>query len=209
MICVLILAVTASIIVIYPVFVNPNRETTITNTFTPTTIKTSTRGGHSLNNSPSYRVIELIVPKGRYVIIYKQVDVFDSGTFNYVRDRWDICYSNITKYIKLLETHGAHIVDLNVIRYDENTSIIIRFKVDNRVWSDDRVTADFLWFLNTWGLDFIDDKFNETNWGLEWTGVLNGIRTRIIVRVPEQLTPYKAWNTPYGHCHGHVWWPRG
>ena len=43
----------------------------------------------------------------------------------------------------------------------------------------DRYTADFLWFLNPLGLDFIGDNFKESKHGLSWEGSVDGVPTSI------------------------------
>jgi len=67
-------------------------------------------------------------------------------------------------------------------------------------------TADFSWLLWPLGLDFINNGFNETKNGLYWGSVVEGIPTKVAVKLPPQEEPYKAWGTVYGHCHAHVWW---
>ena len=69
-----------------------------------------------------------------------------------------------------------------------------------------RYTADLLWFLNPYGLDFINDNFKESKTGLSWKGTINGVLMSIKVKCPPQDCVYKAWQYPVGHCHGHIWW---
>ena len=71
----------------------------------------------------------------------------------------------------------------------------------------DRYTADFLWFLNPLGLDFIEDDFEKSKHGLSWEGSVNGVSMIIKIECPPQDSVYEAWQHPVGHCHGHVWWP--
>ena len=71
----------------------------------------------------------------------------------------------------------------------------------------DRYTADLLWLLTPLGLDFIDNDFEESNHGLFWEGCVNGIPMSIEVKCPPQDCVYEAWQSPVGHCHGHIWWP--
>lgn len=73
--------------------------------------------------------------------------------------------------------------------------------------SQDRYRADFLWFLNPLGLDFIEDGFEKSNHGLSWKGDVKGVPTTNEVECPLQDSIYEAWQHPVGHCHGHVWWP--
>jgi hypothetical protein len=96
------------------------------------------------------------------------------------------------------------------LAYNEETNeVIISFNVTNKVWiSNGKVVADFLWFLNAWHLDFINNRFHETMNGLVWQGILNDVPTTIRITVPRQPGVYEAWGEPYGHCHGHIWWPK-
>jgi hypothetical protein len=157
---------------------------------------------------PSSRFIILRVPRDKYVIIYDELVSYNDRDYSLIRAYWD-------KYVSLMHDRilelyrDAHIVNISITCFDSNHTVKIGFLVTNKVWSNDNeVTADFLWFLNAWSLDFIDNKFSEHNDGLSWSGVLGGVETTIIVKVPPQPGPYKAWSTPYGHCHGHVWWPK-
>jgi len=74
--------------------------------------------------------------------------------------------------------------------------------------SDGEYYATFKWLLVPFGLDFIDDNFEESKEGLSWDGEVDGIPTNISIKLPLQETVYAAWErlpSP-GHCHGHVWW---
>ena len=73
--------------------------------------------------------------------------------------------------------------------------------------SGDRYTADLLWLLRPYGLDFINDYFKESKSGLSWQGTINGTTVSIKVECPPQDCVYEAWQYPVGHCHGHIWWP--
>jgi hypothetical protein len=159
-------------------------------------------------HKPLERVIVMTVLKN-LTIEYVESIRYDDVSFKCIISKWDQYVANTTKRIQeLYGLRGAHIVNLHIIHIGENDTVKITFLVDNRVWSNSEVVADFLWFLNAWGLDFIESKFKETNHGLEWRGVLEGVKTVIIVNVPPQPGPYKAWGEPYGHCHGHIWWHR-
>jgi hypothetical protein len=164
--------------------------------------------GHGVWSKPLKRVIILRV-LDNMSISYMEQDIYDRGSYEVITGNWSSYVEELKHMIReKYGSSGAGITDIRITRSDENYSVIIIFYVTNRVWSDDRVTADFLWFLNAWNLDFIDSHFNETDHGLSWNGVLDGVATSIEVIVPRQPGPYKAWGEPYGHCHGHVWWPR-
>ncbi len=72
--------------------------------------------------------------------------------------------------------------------------------------SDGEYYATFKWLLVPFGLDFIDDNFEESKEGLSWDEEVDGIPMNISIKLPLQETVYAAWEQPVGHCHGHVWW---
>ena len=147
---------------------------------------------------------------GDSVIDFVEVDAYGEGVYEVLVGEWSSFVKNVTDWVRgALRFAGAHVIGVGVTRNDSRREVIISFAVDNRVWSDGRVTAGFLWFLSAWGLDFIESGFNETNEGLTWSGELGGVPITVVVRVPEQRGPYTAWGEPYGHCHGRVWWLKG
>lgn len=73
--------------------------------------------------------------------------------------------------------------------------------------SGNRYTADLLWLLRPYRLDFIDDDFKKSKTGFSWQGTINDIPMSINVSCPPQDCIYEAWQHPVGHCHGHIWWP--
>ncbi len=162
----------------------------------------------SLNNlKPERRFIILTVMN--LSIAYQQWDSYNRTSYQYLMEHWNTYTERIKDDIKAMySSRGADIKDLSIVHIDNNRTIEIHFVVDNKVSSDDEITADFLWFLDAWNLDFIDNGFQETNHGLVWSGNLGGVLTSITVNVPPQPAPYKAWGSPYGHCHGHIWWSR-
>jgi hypothetical protein len=178
-----------------------------TTSYSTSTVTSTITGTLTSLPKPTSRLIILRVPRSKYVIIYDEWVSYNSGDYSLIKAYWD-------KYVSLMRDEilklyrNANIVNISITCFDSNHTIKIGFLVTNKVWSNGEVTADFLWFLNAWSLDFIDNKFSEHNDGLSWSGVLGGVETTIIVKVPPQPGPYKAWSSPYGHCHGHIWWPK-
>jgi hypothetical protein len=157
---------------------------------------------------PESRMIILTV-EGKDIVC-TQRETFNESAYRRISANW-VSYSSKLKE-KMLKTYGSEgtkIASLNVSLGKERRTVEVDFTVVNKVTVNSEVTADFLWFLGPWNLDLLDDKFNETEHGLTWEGVLEGVPTSITVNVPPQAGPYKAWGSPYGHCHGHVWWPKG
>ena len=69
--------------------------------------------------------------------------------------------------------------------------------------SDGSYHATFFWLLRPLGLDFIDSRFEYPERSLYWEGEVEGIPTRVAVRLPVSVT---EWGHPNGHCHAHAWW---
>ncbi|MEB3756932.1 MAG: hypothetical protein GSR79_08790 [Desulfurococcales archaeon] len=158
---------------------------------------------------PSNRIIVLKASEENMSIGYIETLNYDNESFHIITDKWSQYVRNTKEEINnTYASRGAHIVDLT-ISYDKlNRSVIITFTVTNEMWiHGNNVVADFLWFLEAWNLDFINSHFMESSHGLIWRGDLKNIPTIIIVTLPGQREPYKAWGEPYGHCHGHIWWP--
>jgi hypothetical protein len=158
----------------------------------------------------SVRIV-MRVPGDSLIMEYAEWRHYDPDTYKILKKEWGgysrvILNATVGKY----ERYGASIANASIERMDHNQTIRVSFTVTNRVWgSSGGVTADFLWFLNAWGLDFIGSHFKEYNDGLGWSGLVKGTKVTIRVVVPSQPSPYKAWEYPYGHCHGHIWWPKG
>ena len=172
----------------------------------PTVASPGASGGRL---KPSSIEITLRVPGNGSVIEYVELDYYNASMYSRIEEGWNT-YSKavLNRVIAIYERYGARIVNASIERVDENRAVRISFVVTNAVWvSDGETTADFLWFLNAWRLDFIDSHFNEYPNGLAWSGLINGTLTTVRVVVPAQPGPYKAWGSPYGHCHGHIWWP--
>jgi hypothetical protein len=89
-----------------------------------------------------------------------------------------------------------------------NRAIICRCDVHGAIsQTDDTYRATFFWLLRPLDLDFIDDDFEESEKGLFWQGLVNGVPTTVNVTLPTvDSLVYGAWGNPVGHCHAHVWW---
>ncbi len=116
-----------------------------------------------------------------------------------------------SKVVLIATFEGKHNVDARdfEVLFDEvSRASILSCQVYGCVSrSAERYTADFLWLLNPLGLDFIDDNFDQSKTGLSWEGSVNDVPMVITVECPPQDSIYEAWGEPYGHCHGHIWWP--
>ena len=116
--------------------------------------------------------------------------------------------SKVTLIATFNEKNNVDARDFEVFFDEVSCSTIIKCQVYGCVSkSAGRYTADFLRLLRPLGLDFIDDNFEKSRTGLSWEGSVNSVPTSIRVECPPQDSIYEAWGSPYGHCHGHIWWP--
>ena len=153
---------------------------------------------------PSLRVMITEINGTR--IEYKEILFYNKNIFDYISRNWKSLREKFLKnFTSMLE--GVSIGGKAIYLNSSSSSVVFKCTVYNRIWrSGDSIYADFLWLLNPLNLDFIDNKFNETNSSLSWSGNINSIPTKILVKLPPQKLVYKAWGEPVGHCHGHVWW---
>ncbi len=159
---------------------------------------------------PVKRLFIIGVSNDYKFILFNETLFYGENTYEIIINHWREFKENILGEIKKYESSGAHITSYEIKPLNNTYAVNVLFRVDNRIWnSGGEVTMDLLWFLNNWGLDLINNHFNESNHSLKWSGYLMGVFTIIDIELPEQPGIYKAWGTPYGHCHGHIWWPTG
>ncbi len=139
-------------------------------------------------------------------IYVTQILYYSSSDFSIILNNWSIYKKMYLSNISRFYESGINITCRRV-EYDiDRHTIIVSWVVKGAVWiSNNRFGATFLWLLTPLNLDFIEDHFKESNDGLYWSGVINGVPTEIIIKLPPQREPYKAWGGDVGHCHGHVW----
>ena len=128
-------------------------------------------------------------------------------TFNQIKHRWK---DYRMRFVSSIENffNKTKTADIKAVYIERGHEIIVLFNATNKIWlSNKEYTADFLWLLTPLGLDFIENGFKEYNDKLTWSDVINGEEVNVTVLLPPQNTTYKAWGSPVGHCHGHVWWP--
>jgi hypothetical protein len=126
-----------------------------------------------------------------------------------IRD--DFSSDLIEKFTDDVSKHGErgeYVTNAYVEFNEERKSTILRCDVEGAVRkSENEYSATFFWLLSPLGLDFIDNDFEESEKGLSWEGLVNGIPARVSVDLPAiDGSVYKAWEHPVGHCHAHVWW---
>lgn len=114
----------------------------------------------------------------------------------------------IGKFVNDLSKHSKHAVNTSVKFNKDKKSTILACQIHGAISkSDHRYYAVFSWLLEPLGLDFINDDFKESENGLSWQGLVSGIPTTLVVRLPViDSSVYKAWEHPIGHCHAHAWW---
>lgn len=124
-----------------------------------------------------------------------------------LKDRPAFVNSTISSFTSRVSRFGVKVVNCSVSFNETALTTILECYISGCISKTfNRYTADFSWLLWPLGLDFIDSGFSEAKDSLSWSGVLEGVPTEVIVKLPPQEGPYRAWATPYGHCHAHVWW---
>jgi hypothetical protein len=103
---------------------------------------------------------------------------------------------------------GEYVANAYVEFNEERKSTVLRCDIESAVRkSEIKYSATFFWLLRPLGLDFIERDFEESEKGLFWEGLVNGIPTSVSVDLPAiNSAVYEAWQHPVGHCHAHVWW---
>lgn len=72
--------------------------------------------------------------------------------------------------------------------------------------NEGKYTANLSWLLNPYGLNFVENEFEETKTELKWHGELDQISTGIIIDLPPQENKYSEWGEPAGYNHSTIWW---
>ena len=92
---------------------------------------------------------------------------------------------------KFKETYRVNAGNFDVeIDKEEKLSILKRdIYIELDTW------YDFHWFLNSLGLDFINNHFQRLEGELSWEGPLEGVKTSILLKFPFKIN----------NCHAHVW----
>lgn len=156
--------------------------------------------------SPVRRVISTKVEVGETVVHYRDKTFWDEAQFSWIMEhKADFKSEGIEKLEGVPSGYEGANYAVEFDDTEKSTSLTCEVHgcVSKR---DSSFYGDFLWLVRGLGLDFIDDRFEETTEGLSWEGTIEGIPTEVLCEFPPQDVPYTAWADPIGHCHGHVWW---
>jgi hypothetical protein len=145
------------------------------------------------------------------IIHYQQQSFWNESEFSAIQANKEefknAVIKDFTEELSRYGEGGEYAVNADVVFDEARKATILKCDVHDAITkSDDSYRATFIWLLRPLGLDFIDDKFEESKEGLFWDGEVEGILTSITVKLPPQESVYEAWKHPVGHCHGHVWW---
>jgi hypothetical protein len=143
------------------------------------------------------------------VVHYQDESFWNEDEYYTILGNEDEFASELTrKFTNELSRHNKHAVNANVGFNKDNKSTILTCDVHGAITKRDHsYYAVFSWLLEPLSLDFINDDFKESENGLFWQGLVSGIPTTVIVRLPViDSSVYKAWEHPIGHCHAHAWW---
>jgi hypothetical protein len=143
------------------------------------------------------------------VIVYYREELFWSEYYfsEITENQKEFTSFLIKKFEEDLSKHGEggeNTVQTNVEFDEARGSTILTCEVHGAISrSNGSYHATFFWLLRPLGLDFIDDRFEHPERSLYWEGQVEGIPTKLVVKLPVSVT---AWGHPNGHCHAHVWW---
>jgi hypothetical protein len=146
------------------------------------------------------------------ILHYQAESTWSQDEFSTILRNRDVFSSNlIEKFVDDVSEHGErgeHVANAHVEFNEEGKSTILRCDIEGAVRkNENKYSATFFWLLRPLGLDFIDNDFKESEKGLFWEGLANGIPTSVSVELPAvDGSIYEAWEHPVGHCHAHVWW---
>jgi hypothetical protein len=146
------------------------------------------------------------------ILHYQAESTWSEDGFSTILRNRDVFSSDlIEKFIDDISEHGEgreRAANVYVEFNEAGKSTVLRCNIEGAVnKSDSRYSATFFWLLRPLGLDFIDSEFEESQEGLFWEGLANGIPTSVSVELPAiDGYIYAAWEHPAGHCHAHVWW---
>ena len=152
--------------------------------------------------------VSILVQAEELILHYKEESLWRGEDFPQIsQDREGFEANLISRFSESLSKYGERRERAENCRVEldpERKSTILKCEVHNAVWkSDGSYQATFFWLLRRFGLDFIEDTFEEPEKGLSWEGTIKGIPTSIDLYFPVSVP---AWGRPNGHCHAHVWW---
>ena len=124
-----------------------------------------------------------------------------------IGDREAFSEALVSNFTATFSDYGLQVLEPEVTFDDLNGTTTFRCVIKGAVTKvGDKYYARFEWLLRPLGLDFIDDHFEESEYGLSWEGYAKGVWTEITCEFPYTGMVYEAWGEPVGHCHAHVWW---
>jgi len=155
----------------------------------------------------------ITVEVGGTVIHYQKQSFWNESEFSAILENKEefknAVIKDFTEKLSEYGERGEYAVGADVKIDEAKKATVLKCDIHGAIReSDGEYYATFKWLLVPFGLDFIDDNFEESKEGLSWDGEVAGIPTNISIKLPLQETVYAAWErlpSP-GHCHGHVWW---
>lgn len=106
------------------------------------------------------------------------------------------------------ETYGMEPKFYETRFIDTDMTTLFECEIREKVTeNENRYTAEFDWFLNPRGLNFVENDFEGTKTELTWHGEFNGISTGIVIDLPQQEIEYSEGGELVGYNHSTIWWP--
>jgi len=131
------------------------------------------------------------------VLHYREELFWSDAQFSEILRNENEFESNLTEQfnesLSMYGEHEEHAVNVNVTFNEAEKSTTLTCDIEGAMINSDYFT--FRWLLDPLGLDFIVNKFQESEKELFWEGTIKGVPTSIIISFP----------FPINHCHAHVW----
>jgi len=123
------------------------------------------------------------------ILHYQAESLWSEDEFSTILQNGDGFSSDlIEKFTDDVSKHGErgeYVANAYVEFNEKRKSTVLRCDIEGAVRkSEIKYSATFFWLLRPLGLDFIDNDFEESEKGLFWEGLVNGIPTSVSVDLP-------------------------
>jgi len=141
--------------------------------------------------------IDIVVEAEGSILHYREKLFWSKGQFSRIMQNRDEFSSYlIENFSESLPKYGEReekAVNTKVEFNETGKSTLLTCDIQGAMASKDYFT--FRWLLGRFGLDFINNRFQESEKELSWEGTVNSTTVTITIR----------FLYPISHCHAHVW----
>lgn len=140
------------------------------------------------------------------ILRYKEVYIWSENNYRKITENWTGFKKLQIQYFK--EIYNTEPKFYTIRHNDFEWATFLESEIHEHITENEgKYTANLNWFLDSHGLNLIENNFKATKTGLTWQGELNKVPTGIIIDLPPQKTKYSEWGERTGHNHSKVWWP--